>query len=225
MAFCATCSPSELTRFENLKFYRHFGRGEKIFRCGKPMDFVATIVTGIATLNHALPDGRCQMVGLMMPSDFLGHPDQERARYDVTAATQATLCCMPRREFRKAMETSPGVMARLYQMKRDELEAIQQWMVLLGRKNAREKVASLLLILLRHDKAEGQGGSQGPARVEIRLSGEEMGNYLGLTVETVSRSFTSLRRDGVIRAEGTRVVSIPSIERLSIEACDAGAAG
>ena len=188
------------------------------------MDFVATIVTGIATLNHALPDGRRQMVGLMMPSDFLGHPDQERARYDVTAATQATLCCMPRRPFRRAMQTSPAVMVRLYEMKRDELEAIRQWMVLLGRKTAREKVASLLLILLRHDRAAVQEDDQAPARVEIRLSGEEMSNYLGLTVETVSRSFTSLRRDGVICAEGARVVSIPSIERLSIEACDAGVA-
>ena len=220
LAFCSTCTPVALAPFENLKFYRRFGRGDTIFSCGEPTEFVATIVTGVATLSRALPDGRCQMVGLMMPSDFLGHPDQERARYDVTALTPITLCCMPRKKFRQQMERSPQATARLFEMKRDELEAIQQWLVLLGRKNAREKVASLLLTLLRHDHADEPWDEGQPVTLELWLNGEEMGNYLGLSVETVSRSISSLRRDGVILGDGTRVVSIPSVERLSIEACD-----
>lgn len=148
LAFCAICTPPELDAFESLKVYRSFEPGEVIFWRGEPTGYVATIVSGIATVNQTLPDGRRLMVGLLMPSDFIGDPARDEARYDVTAATETMLCCIPRRAFQVAMEKSPRVIGRLLEMKRGELEAMQEWMLLLGRKTAREKVASLLLLLL-----------------------------------------------------------------------------
>lgn len=219
-AFCANCTPAELANFEDLKFYRRFEPGEAIFWLGEPMEFVATIVSGIATLNQTLPDGRRQMVGLVMPADFMGHPGRDRAPYDVIAASDTTLCCIPRRAFQVAMEKSPRVIGRLLEMKRDELEAIQEWMLLLGRKNARERVASLLLLLMSRGRGGVRRDHRGPIRVDIKLSREEMGNYLGLTTETISRQLSALRRDGVIASEGVRNLLICNIERLSAEACE-----
>ncbi|WP_127903660.1 Crp/Fnr family transcriptional regulator [Solirhodobacter olei] len=221
LAFCAKCTPIELADFENLKYYRRFEPGEVIFWLGEPMGFVATIVSGIATVNQTLPDGRRQMVGLMMPSDFIGDPRRDKAPYDAISATETTLCCIPRRAFQEAMEKSPRVIGQLFEMKRNELDAMQEWMLLLGRKTAREKVASLLLLLVRRQLCTGSRERRGPISVAIELSREEMGDYLGLTTETICRQLSSLRQDGVIASNGVRNLSINSIDRLCAEACEA----
>jgi CRP/FNR family transcriptional regulator len=93
-------------------------------------------------------------------------------------------------------------------------------MLLLGRKTAREKIASLMAILARRDATLKLRGTQGPLTFDLPLTREAMADYLGLTLETVSRQISALKRDGVIVLEGKRHITVPDFGRLLDEAGD-----
>ena len=219
-AVCARCESEELARLEQIKYYRSYQAGQTIIWSGDRMDFVASVVTGIATLTQTMEDGRRQMVGLLLPSDFVGRPGRNTAAYDVTATTDVVMCCFRKRPFEDLMVDTPNIAQRLLQMTLDELDAAREWMLLLGRKTAREKIASLVAIIARRDAALHFRRTKGELVVDLPLTREEMADYLGLTLETVSRQISALKRDGVISLEGKRHVTIPDFDRLLEEAGD-----
>jgi CRP/FNR family transcriptional regulator len=167
-----------------------------------------------------MEDGRRQMVGLLLPSDFVGRPGRATAAFDVTATTDVVMCCFRKKPFEEMMSTTPHIAQRLLEMTLDELDAAREWMLLLGRKTAREKIASLISIIARRDAALHLRKKPGPLAVDLPLTREEMADYLGLTLETVSRQISALKKDGVITLEGNRHVSIPDLDRLLEEAGD-----
>ncbi|MFE3836731.1 transcriptional regulator FnrL [Pseudogemmobacter sonorensis] len=219
-AVCARCDADEIGRLEQMKYYRSYQAGQTIVWSGDRMDFVASVVTGIASLTQTMEDGRRQMVGLLLPSDFVGRPGRSDAAYDVTATTDVVMCCFRKKPFEEMMLKTPHVAQRLLEMTLDELDAAREWMLLLGRKTAREKIASLIAIIARRDASLHLKQSKGTHAVELPLTREEMADYLGLTLETVSRQISALKRDGVIRLDGKRSITIPDFDRLLEEAGD-----
>jgi CRP/FNR family transcriptional regulator len=153
------------------------------------------------------------MVGLLLPSDFVGRPGRSTAAYDVTATTDLVMCCFRKKPFEELILSTPHISQRLLEMTLDELDAAREWMLLLGRKTAREKIASLLAIIARRDVSLNPR-SKGPIVFDLPLTREEMADYLGLTLETVSRQVSALRRDGVISLEGKRHVTVNDFDRL-----------
>ena len=219
-AVCSRTEPDELARLEDMKYYRSFQAGQTVIWSGDRMDFVASVVTGIATLTQTMEDGRRQMVGLLLPSDFLGRPGRSAVPYDVTAATDLVMCCFRRKPFEDMMATTPHVAQRLLEMTLDELDAAREWMLLLGRKTAREKIASLLAIIARRDAGLKLRATKGAIAFDLPLTREEMADYLGLTLETVSRQMSALKRDGVISLEERRRIVVPDFDLLSDETGD-----
>jgi CRP/FNR family transcriptional regulator len=218
-AVCARCEPDELAQLEDIKYYRTFEAGQTIIWAGDRMDFVGSLVSGVASLTQTMEDGRRQMVGLLLPSDFVGRPGREVARFDVTAITKTTLCCFRRKPFEHMLETTPHVSQRLLEMALDELDAAREWMLLLGRKTAREKIASLIAIIARRASIES-GGIPGNLVVELPLTREAMSDYLGLTLETVSRQISALKKDQIIHLDGNRRVVVPDMRVLLDETGD-----
>jgi len=218
-AVCARCQPDELARLERIKYYRTYEAGQPVMWSGDEMTFVASVVRGMARLNQTLPDGRTQVVGLLMPSDFLGRPGRQRLSYDVTAISELTLCCFRRKPFEALLAETPHLVDRLLVLSLDELDAARDWMLLLGRKTAREKIASLLTIIARR---AGEGGRPAapPLVIELALTREMMADYLGLTVETISRQISALRTEGLIVLRGSRRVLVPDLPRLIAETGD-----
>lgn len=224
-AVCSRCEADELVLLEEIKYYRTFEAGQTIAWTGDKLDFVATVVSGIATLSQTLEDGRTQMVGLLLPSDFMGRPGREMATYDVTATTEVVMCCFRRRPFEELMRNTPHIAQRLLEMTLDELDAAREWMLLLGRKTAREKIASLLAIIARRDASLKLSKVGGSLEFDLPLTREAMADYLGLTLETVSRQVSALKREGVIELAGKRHISVPDFDRLMLETgddCDGG---
>lgn len=211
-AVCAYAASDELAMLENIKYYRSFSVGQPVVWLGDEMDFVASVVTGVASLTQTMADGRRQMVGLLLPSDFLGRPERRHAAYDVTAVTDLVMCCFRKKPFEAIMIKTPHVAHRLLEMTLDELDAAREWMVLLGRKRARERIASFLAILARRETA--LLGPKEQTRIDVPLTREEMADYLGLTLETVSRQMSALKRDGLIQTTGTRGVYVPDLPAL-----------
>ena len=219
-AVCAHCESDELNALEGIKFYRRYEAGQTIVWAGDRMDFVGSVVSGMAGLTQQLEDGRTQMVGLLLPSDFLGRPGREVAAYTVTATSDLLLCCFRRKPFEGHLRDTPRIAGRLLEMTLDELDAARDWLLLLGRKTAREKIASLLVILARREAALIRRRPEGRIAVELPLTREAMADYLGLTLETVSRQMSALKREGVIELEGKRRVIVPAFDRLVLESGD-----
>jgi len=219
-AVCARCETDELARLEEIKYYRSYEAGQTIVWAGDPMDFVGSVVSGIATLTQTMEDGRRQMVGLLLPSDFVGRPGRAVAGYDVVAVSDLVMCCFRAKPFESMMRQTPHIGQRLLEMTLDELDAAREWMLVLGRKSAREKIASLISIIARRDAALTMRKSQGRVSVDLPLTREAMSEYLGLTLETVSRQISALKKDGVIELQGKRHIIIPDFNRLLEEAGD-----
>ncbi len=219
-AVCARCDADELETLDGIKYYRSFEAGQTVIWSGDRMEFVGSVVSGIASLTQTMEDGRTQMVGLLLPSDFVGRPGREFASYDVVATTDLVMCCFRRKPFENMMVETPHVAQRLLEMTLDELDAAREWMLVLGRKTAREKIASLLSIIGRRDASLKLEGTIGKIVFDLPLTREAMADYLGLTLETVSRQMSALKRDGVIELQGKRHVTVPSFERLMDEAGD-----
>ncbi|MCG7494655.1 transcriptional regulator FnrL [Thalassobius sp. Cn5-15] len=219
-AVCARCDADELELLDDIKYYRSFQAGQTVVWSGDQMDFVGSVVSGIATLTQTMEDGRTQMVGLLLPSDFVGRPGRDGSAYDVVATTDLVMCCFRKKPFEKMMVDTPHIAQRLLEMTLDELDAAREWMLVLGRKTAREKIASLLSIIARRDATLHLRPAKGKLVFDLPLTREAMADYLGLTLETVSRQISALKRDGVIHLEGKRHVTVPDLDRLLIEAGD-----
>src|SRR5690606_14290907 len=99
-------------------------------------------------------------------------------------------------------------------------DSAREWMLILGRKTAREKITSLLSIIARREAALRRAKAGDGARFDLPLSREAMADYLGLTLETVSRQISALKKDGIIQLVGNRNVTIPDFARLLEETGD-----
>ena len=219
-AVCSRCEPDELTKLEAIKYYRTYEAGQPVIWSGDHMEFVASVVTGIASLSQTMEDGRTQMVGLLLPSDFIGRPGRDQAPFDVVAVSNLTVCCFRKKPFEELLTSTPHIGQRLLEMTLDELDSAREWMLVLGRKTAREKIASLLAIVARRDASlHKQAPSDGMA-FDLPLTREAMADYLGLTLETVSRQISALKKDGLIQLEGKRRVIVPDLEALLDETGD-----
>jgi len=80
-AVCSRCEKDELEILDSIKNYKTYEAGQTIIWAGDQMQFVATVVIGVAALSQTMEDGRRQMVGLLLPSDFVGRPGRDRAPY------------------------------------------------------------------------------------------------------------------------------------------------
>lgn len=205
---------------EQMKSYKTYEAGQTIVWAGDHLQFLGSVVSGVAALSQTMEDGRRQMVGLLLPSDFVGRPGRDIAPFDVIAATDVTVCRFSRGPFERLLANTPSVSARLLEMTLDELDAAREWMLLLGRKTAREKIASLLAIIARRDASMHLSTAAGRVQFELPLSREAMADYLGLTLETVSRQISALKREGFIELEGKRRVTIPDFAHLLNETGD-----
>ncbi len=196
---------------ERMKSYKTYSAGDTILWRGEPMEFVASVVSGVASLSKTMEDGRTQMVGLLLPSDFIGRPGRTHVEFDVVATTDLTICRFERKPFEKLVIETPHVAQRLMEMALDELDAARDWMILLGRKTAREKIATFLELLARRSDVDVVTTQ---IAVNLPMTRDQIANFLGLTLETVSRQLNAMKKDGIIGFSGRKDLNVLNIAAL-----------
>jgi CRP/FNR family transcriptional regulator, anaerobic regulatory protein len=202
-AVCAHCEQDELSELERIKSYRSYAAGEPIAWAGEKLALVGSVVEGVAMLSSTLADGRRQMVGLLFPVGLPRparplQPALRRGRGDAGDALH-----VPADRVRAdGRAHPPHRAARLLEMTLDDLDAAREWMLLLGRKTAREKIASLFVIMARRDAQLKQKSGGFGLRFPLYITRESMADYLGLTIETVSRQISTLKPRGSDPARG-----------------------
>lgn len=219
-AICSRCQQNELLLLDKMKTYRTFQKGEMIAYAGQQISHVGTLVTGIASIAQGMEDGRRQIMGMLLPSDFVGRPGRRTAQYDIVAASEVVMCRFEITAFEQLLAQSQSLGPRLLEVTMDELDAAREWMLLLGRKSAREKIATLIYMIAAKSRALSGATPHGEFEFTLPLTRETLADYLGLTVETVSRQLTALRKDNVIAIQGQRQVTIMDFRLLLDETGD-----
>jgi len=218
-ALCKALSPEDLGKLNRLSYRKRYAAGQSISAPSTAEGWCATILTGVVKLTKSLPDGRQQIVGLLFPSDFLGRPFKTTRPYAAEAATDVALCCYNQKQFEHLLAEQPELKQLLLERTLDAVDAAHEWMLLLGCKSAKERVAALLLLIARRLASDAAtGGVQPPLTIELPLSRAEIADYLGLRLETVSRQLNRLEAAGVIKRFARRGIGIcdqRELERLA----------
>ncbi len=215
-AVCGALERNEIERLNAVAHHKLLPPGQVILHDNAEMNYFANIVSGVVKLTKTLADGRQQIVGLQFASDFLGRPFRKYSPYHAETVTDVHLCTYDKGKFERLVKEIEGFEHRLFQNTLDELDSAREWMLLLGRKSAGEKVASFLLMVARRMETIGCKASDDPdrPRFNLPLSRAEIADFLGLTIETVSRQISRLKVDKIIALEGNRTISILDMQRL-----------
>lgn len=218
-ALCCALSPEQLASLNRISYRRRYAAGRTISGPDAG-DWFANVLSGVVKLTKTLADGRQQIVELLFPSDFLGRPFKAGSGFVAEAATPVELCCFNRQPFEALMHEWPSLKQLFLERTLDDVEAAREWMLLLGRKSAEEKVAALILLVLRRMREPGCGAAMPSTtcRFDLPLSRTEMADFLGLRIETVSRQLAHLRDTGVIEtARGRAIVvrDVAALERMT----------
>jgi len=204
LSICSALAPEELNSLTAILTNVELAPGDPLIDEGEPADNVFNITQGTLKVYKLLPDGRRQITGFLFPGDFLGLVRSDVYVCSAEAVTEVSLCRFSRKKLDTVVAEYPKLETRLLQMTRTELAEVQDQILLLGRKTAKERVATFLLTLAR--RAEARGDEVNP--VGVPMSRDDIGDFLGLTTETVSRTFTRLKQSGLIAQEPDRRVLI-----------------
>lgn len=210
---CAALDPDQLAVLARSARKYEAGSGTELMGDAERIESYANVLSGVVKLTKTLSDGRQQIVGLQFAPDFLGRPFKAESDLNAEAATDVSLCAFPRASVERMIRASPELERRLYLQALKELDEARDWMVTLGRKTAGEKIASFLLMIARNIEPAA-GTDRMSARFDLPLTRADIADFLGLTIETVSRQLTRLRADKVIAIENNRHVIVPDLSRL-----------
>ena len=209
---CGALSTDQLVRLNKYSSQRTVSDGSEIVGDEEEVTHYAAILSGVVKLAKTMSDGRQQIVGLQFAPDFLGRPFQTESLVAAEAASNVRLCVFPKSVIEAMVREQPELEHRLLQQTLKELDEAREWMLTLGRKTATEKVASFLYLIARN--IDPEAGAEKNVIFEMPLTRADIADFLGLTIETVSRQLTRLRKAGVIEIENNRHVAVPSLARL-----------
>ena len=215
---CGALSSKELTELNKISTQKEFSAGHTLVADEEEFPFFANVLEGVVKLSKILPDGRQQIVGLQFAPDFMGRPFHSESSLSVESATDTLLCAIPRKQFEEMLSKSPELQSRLLKQTLIELDASRDWLVTLGRKNAGEKVASFLFMISRNCAVKQE--ASGTISFDLPLTRADMADFLGLTIETVSRQLSKLKKSTVISIRNNRHIEVLDIKALKLAGGD-----
>ncbi len=195
-----------------------FEAGSAVFWEGDDARHVFEVVEGVLRVFRILSDGRRVITGFIYPGDLLGVSLKDHYLYTAEAVTRTRLRRYEHGRFQDEINRCPELRPQLFACLCDEMAAAQDQMVLLARKSAEERVASFLLVIARR-----LGAQQTQPVVEIPMTRLDMADYLGLTIETVSRTMTRLTNCGVIAPSSRHTMVVRRLGKLAALAGEADA--
>jgi CRP/FNR family transcriptional regulator len=213
ISVCAVLSPAELQDMAAMSQSDRFAARKVVVSQGSPAENVFTITEGVVRLYKLLVDGRRQLLGFALPGDFLGLSLFDIYSFSADAVTDTVVCRFPRKAFIAYAEQRPHLLRRLHEFASHELSLAQDQMVLLGRRSAEERVAAFLVMM--RDRLQRLGHTS--PTLPLPMSRQDIADYLGLTIETVSRTFSKLAagKSIVIVPDGVRLLRQRELEQLA----------
>lgn len=201
---------SLIAEFDLMAARMKFARNAEIFGEGEPADYLYKIVSGAVRTSKLLSDGRRQIGAFLLPGDFFGMEASDEHRFSAEAVTDTVVLVVKRSAVEALAAHNCRIARTLWTMVARDLQRAQEHMLVLGRKNAQERLVTFLLDMARRAEAED--------RVELPMSRQDIADYLGLTIETVSRTLTQLESSAAIEIPTSRCIMLrnrPALKHLS----------
>lgn len=213
ISVCGALEISELDALEQMSHVTDYPAKAILFEQGALAGSVFNVTGGVVRLYKSLPDGRRQITGFALPGDFLGLALMDRYGVTAEAVSPVRACRFARSAFVSYIDDKPHLLKRLHEFAGHELSLAQDQMLLLGRKSAEEKVAAFLVNLQTRYSRIGHTS----VTIELPMSRQDIADYLGLTIETISRTLTKLAREKTILIvpDGVRLLSAERMDRLT----------
>ena len=184
-----------------------FARGQEVFSEGDRAEAVYLVVSGAVRTYRVLNGGRRQICDFLLPGDMQGLEASPHHRLSAESIGASVLLVASRKSHAQLMGANPKVAEQMLDIAVRSLRRTQDHMLILGRQSARERVCAFLLDLAERLTEAGE--------VELPMSRQDIADYLGMTVETVSRTFTQLRGAGWIRLVSLRRVALTNRAALA----------
>ncbi len=213
MNMCGSLDDRDLAMVNAISTDKTLEHDQTIIWEGEAADDFFIVTEGVAKVFKLLPDGRRQITGFLYPADIVGLAANDRYAYTAQALTRMRVCRFPRTKILDLFTEIPALGQKICCVASNELASAQDQMVLLGRKNAAERLASFLLLLLRRKRLRGDEGN---ATIHTPMTRAEIADHLGLTTETVSRTVTQFRKLKHIELDGPHRISIRNEAALAV---------
>lgn len=209
-AICSVLRDDEMNALQAIMSHVILPPGKALLYEGDKADYVYNVVNGTLRMSKLLSDGRRQITGFLMAGDFLGFARDEAYSYDAEAVEQTEVCRFAVGDFQAVCDRFPQLEKRLLQEASNELAEAQDQMLLLGRQSPQERLAKFLL--RQAARLDRVGQTSEPLRLSMTRS--DIADYLGLTIETVSRCFTKLRKEKLIELADANTVTLLNRDAL-----------
>ena len=212
-SLCAVLACDELDRLEEIMTPMNFTSGQTIFTEGDDLTHYYTLSAGVIRLVKFLPDGRRAILDFLYKGDFLGLNLEGHYSYSAEAVTDVKVCCFSRPKLQTMFDDIPKMKGRLMSMFMSKLVASQNQMAGLGRMSPRERLAALLLLLAAEPALKHIGQS-----FILPMPREDIADFLGLTIETVSRTFCAFAKENLIGIEKRNIIQLknePALQALA----------
>ncbi len=213
LSICSALEGDELAELEAIAHPVHFDARETVFVEGEDALAAYTITCGTLRLYRLFDDGRRQIVGFALPGDFLGLDLAPHHAYSADVIEPVSACRFTRASFAALVERKPHLLRRLHDAATHELSVAQDQLMALGRRSAEEKLAWFLI----HLRARRSRVADRSDIIALPMSRLDIADFLGLTIETVSRTLTRLARQNSLEivADGIRLIDPRRIEQLA----------
>lgn len=211
---CGALNEQQLVELSKHTTKHVYTSQQELVSAGEDIHHYSNILSGVVKLTKLLADGRQQIVGLQFAPDFLGRPFKRQSDISAEASTDVRVCSFPKTVLEELIRQSPELEHSLHEQALNELDEARDWLLALGRKTAGEKVASFLCMIAENIDPEARDHQDHVIEFELPLRRIEIADFLGLTIETVSRQITKLRKAGTIEIINNRLVRVPSIAKL-----------
>ena len=193
---------------------RRVKRGEHLYRAGDPFDAIFAVRSGFFKTDVLLADGREQVTGFQMAGELLGLDgiSTESHSCNAVALEDSDVCSIPFSKLESLSREIVALQHHFHKVMSREIVRDHGVMMLLGTMRAEERLAAFLLNLSQRFTARGYS----PAEFYLRMTREEIGSYLGLKLETVSRAFSRFQEEGLIAVQQkhVRILDIAGLKRL-----------
>ena len=211
---CSVLTGAELQHLNKYSQQKVVPKGTTLLRMGETPEYHANVLSGVVKPVKTLEDGRQQIVALQFAPDFLGRSLKEQSLVTAETATDVRLCRFPRTIIEQMIADIPKLQRRVFEHVLLQLDLARDWILTLGRKTASEKVASFLLLIAIYRDPLRDENDLTDASFELPLSRADIADFLGLTLETVSRQISKLRELDVIEVTQNRTVRILDRQQL-----------
>jgi|TARA_B100001971_G_scaffold48672_1_gene44029 CRP/FNR family transcriptional regulator len=209
-SFCRCLNDDQLEIFSKVSFEKKFTDKENIFLQNDPSTHLYNITEGNVKIYQLLDDGRIQIIGFLYPGDFFGTYKNNKYNYSAEAIGNLRVCVFDQRILDKYMDQNPILAKELLNQTSYELTLAQDRMTVMGRLNAIEKIAIFFINISNQRKRIGWQSNP----ISLSMARQDIADYLGLTIETVSREISKLKTSNIIKIISSKQLFINDIEKL-----------